>query len=80
MIISLMLIFAFHCDSKDLEIWAEECKPVSWMQSLFLFKFKLKSIVQKTKVLARNKLEIGKMKTEAYLNFFIGISIGNVLK
>ena len=35
MIISLMLIFAFHCDSKDLEIWAEECKPVSWMQSLF---------------------------------------------
>ena len=69
MIISLMLIFAFHCDSKDLEIWAEECKPVSWMQSLF-FIFKLKSIVQKTKVLARNKLQIGKMKTEAYLNFF----------
>ena len=37
-----------------------------------------KSIVQKTKVLARNKVEIGKMKTEAYLNFFIRISIGNL--
>ena len=46
--------------------------------NLCFFKFKLKSIVQKTKVLARNKLEIGKMKTEAYLNFFIGISIGNL--
>ena len=37
----------------------------------FFSKFKLKSIVQKTKVLARNKVEIGKMKTEAYLNFFL---------
>ena len=49
------------------------------LDAIFVFfKFKLKSIVQKTKVLARNKLEIGKMKTEAYLNFFIGISIGNL--
>ena len=39
--------------------------------NLCFFKFKLKSIVQKTKVLARNKLEIGKMKTEAYLIFLL---------
>ena len=35
--------------------------------NLCFFNFKYKSIVQKTKVLAKNKVEIGKMKTEAYL-------------
>ena len=46
------------------------------LDAIFVFfKFKLKSIVQKTKVLARNKLEIGKMKTEAYLIFLLELAL-----